>query len=151
MSVLPALSSSRGADDERELLAEFLSAGSLDDLIPRIARDRKAMQRIEAVVRGLNTGHELIHGDARTASALPPNSVHLVVTSPPYWTLKRYHEHAQQLGHVADYEEFNNALAEVWSNCYRALVPGGPSHAGRRVCARAARVADSETFEGSLA
>ncbi|MEK7755759.1 MAG: DNA methyltransferase, partial [Planctomycetota bacterium] len=51
--------------------------------------------------------------------------MHLVVTSPPYWTLKRYNEHAEQLGHVANYDAFVTALDEVWKNCFRALVPGG--------------------------
>jgi DNA modification methylase len=97
----------------------------LDDLIPKLARDREAMREIEAVVQRRQTGHDLIHGNARSASALEENSVHLVVTSPPYWTLKRYHEHEDQLGHVGDYESFIAALDEVWRNCYRALVPGG--------------------------
>jgi len=51
--------------------------------------------------------------------------VHLVVTSPPYWTLKRYEEHPDQLGHVADYEAFLECLRQVWTECYRILVPGG--------------------------
>src|SRR6185437_8100701 len=61
----------------------------------------------------------------RKASALEENSIHLVVTSPPYWTLKRYHEHENQMGHVSDYEQFAAALDEVWRNCFRILVPGG--------------------------
>jgi site-specific DNA-methyltransferase (adenine-specific) len=52
-------------------------------------------------------------------------SVHLVVTSPPYWTLKKYNEHPAQLGQVADYERFVEALALVWRECFRVLVPGG--------------------------
>lgn len=111
--------------DEEAILAELAAAGDLDDVIPQLARDRRAMQRIEAVVRGRQTTHELIQGDARAASALPEDSIHLVVTSPPYWTLKRYHGHEEQLGHVADYDEFIAALDEVWRNCFRALVPGG--------------------------
>lgn len=111
--------------DEEAILAELAAAGDLDDVIPQLARDRCAMQRIEAVVRGCRTTHELIQGDARAASALPEDSIHLVVTSPPYWTLKRYHGHQEQLGHVADYDEFIAALDEVWRNCFRALVPGG--------------------------
>lgn len=113
------------ADNEAGLLGEYLSNGDADDVIPRLARDRRAMQRIEAVVRGRVTDHELILGDARDASALEENSVHLVVTSPPYWTLKRYNEHDEQMGHIADYDEFIAGLDRVWENCYRALVPGG--------------------------
>jgi modification methylase len=115
----------RGAGEEEAIMTEVAAKGDLDNVIPQLARDRCAMQRIEAVVRGLKTTHSLILGDARAASALEDQSIHLVVTSPPYWTLKRYNEHAEQLGHVVDYDEFNVALAEVWKNCYRALVPGG--------------------------
>src|SRR5262245_23003437 len=113
------------ADDAESIVAELAPGRNLDDVIPNLARDRRAMQRIESAVRSLPTTHSLILGDARAASALPEQSIHLVVTSPPYWTLKRYNEHAQQLGHVAPYDEFIAALAEVWQNCYRALVPGG--------------------------
>lgn len=64
-------------------------------------------------------------GDARDLSWLPDGSVHLVITSPPYWTLKRYNERMGQLGHVADYEGFLDELDKVWQHVYRALVPGG--------------------------
>ena len=111
--------------DEDAILAEFLATGEFDDIIPALARDQKAMNRIEAVVKGRETSHELIHGDARAASAFEENSIHLVVTSPPYWTLKRYNEHEEQMGHVADYDEFIAGLDEIWRNCYKALVPGG--------------------------
>ena len=109
---------------EQSLLAEFAQT-DLDGAIPKLSRDQRVMSRIESVVRGRQTSHELIHGNARSASALAERSVHLVVTSPPYWTLKRYNDHDEQLGHVADYDEFIAGLDEVWSNCYRALVPGG--------------------------
>ena len=103
-------------DNEQALFAELIGAESLDDVIPSIARNRQAIQRIEAAVRGLSTSHELVCQDAGIASALEENSIQLVVTSPPYWTLKRYREHHQQLGHVADYEEFHDRLDNVWRN-----------------------------------
>ena len=115
----------RTDDDERDLLNGLLALGKPDDVIPKLARDRAAIRKIEAAVRRLSTSHDLILGDARAASALPERSVHLVVTSPPYWTLKRYNEHEGQLGHVADYDDFIAALDEVWKNCFLALVPGG--------------------------
>lgn len=65
------------------------------------------------------------HGDARELAWIPDESVHLVVTSPPYWTLKRYPENDLQLGHVEDYEHFHDELEKVWAHCFRALVPGG--------------------------
>lgn len=111
--------------EEQTLLDELLSRGNLDDIIPQLARDARANARIESVVQRRHTTHDLIHSDARGASQLAENSIHLVVTSPPYWTLKRYNEGDDQLGHVVDYDEFIAALDDVWKHCFRALVPGG--------------------------
>ncbi len=71
------------------------------------------------------TTHRLINADARSMRSIPDQSVHLVVTSPPYWTLKKYNENEAQLGHIADYEIFLENLADVWREVYRVLVPGG--------------------------
>jgi modification methylase len=113
------------ADEEQALLHELLLRGPLDDVIPQLARDVRAIARIESIVRRRHTAHELILNDSRAASHLEENSIHLVVTSPPYWTLKRYNESDDQLGHVVDYDAFVDALDAVWKHCYRALVPGG--------------------------
>jgi len=75
-----------------------------------------------------STTHALVEGDARDLSWLPDSSVHLVVTSPPYWTLKTYEPNSNQLGEVADYEIFLDELDKVWRECARVLVDGG------RVC-----------------
>jgi DNA modification methylase len=74
---------------------------------------------------GQGTTHRLIQGDAREIGFIPDESVHLVVTSPPYWILKKYHDHPAQLGHIEDYELFLQEISKVWRHCYRALVPGG--------------------------
>lgn len=71
------------------------------------------------------TCHRLINADARDLSFLSDESVHLVVTSPPYWNLKRYNEHPDQLGHIDDYELFLTELDKVWRHVFRILVPGG--------------------------
>ena len=71
------------------------------------------------------TSHRLILGDARDMSYIPDKSIHLVVTSPPYWKLKRYNNNEKQLGHIEDYELFLDELAKVWKETYRMLVPGG--------------------------
>src|SRR4030095_13500185 len=55
----------------------------------------------------------------------PDSSVHLVVTSPPYWTLKRYESRNGQLGELEDYEEFLREIDKVWRECTRILVDGG--------------------------
>jgi DNA modification methylase len=71
------------------------------------------------------TNHRLVQGDARDLSFLANESIHLVITSPPYWTLKRYNESEGQLGHVADYEQFIKELEKTWREVLRVLVPGG--------------------------
>ncbi|MGD0498625.1 MAG: site-specific DNA-methyltransferase [Bryobacteraceae bacterium] len=71
------------------------------------------------------TTHTLRQGDARRLDWIPSETVHLVVTSPPYWTLKEYPDHAAQLGSVKDYECFHDELQKVWEHCHRVLVPGG--------------------------
>jgi len=73
----------------------------------------------------IKTQHRLVCGDARDLSYIPDQSVHLVVTSPPYWTLKEYRDHPDQLGHVEDYDEFLAETNKVWKHCLRVLVPGG--------------------------
>jgi len=71
------------------------------------------------------SSHKLILGDARSIPYIEDESVHLVVTSPPYWNLKRYNDNEAQLGHIADYDSFLEELRDVWRECYRVLVPGG--------------------------
>jgi len=71
------------------------------------------------------TVHRLVQGDSRDLSFLDDQSVHLAITSPPYWKLKRYNETEGQLGHIDDYEQFVTELTRVWKEVYRVLVPGG--------------------------
>lgn len=74
------------------------------------------------------THHTMRLGDARDLSWISDSSVHLVVTSPPYWTLKEYRKTAGQMGEIEDYQKFLAELDKVWAECARVLVPGG------RVC-----------------
>src|SRR5712671_4522433 len=71
------------------------------------------------------TSHRLHLGDARNLSWLGENSAHLVVTSPPYWTLKEYDHADGQMGDIHDYDQFLAQLDKVWSECARVLIPGG--------------------------
>jgi modification methylase len=108
---------------------EFLpiELGEIEDpqtALPAIAKDPQLTALIDEAVGRVPTQHELHRGDAREID-LPEESIHLVVTSPPYWTLKEYRDSAGQLGHVQDYEAFLVELDRVWNNCFRALVPGG--------------------------
>jgi len=93
--------------------------------IPRIARDRKLMAEIESAVQRLPTSHNIFQADSRDLSFIDDETVHLVVTSPPYWTLKKYRDHEDQLGDIREYEDFLEELDRVWRHAYRVLVPGG--------------------------
>jgi DNA modification methylase len=93
--------------------------------LPRIARDPALTALIDAQLPQIPTTHDLYRRDAREINFLAPNSVHLVVTSPPYWTLKDYNPSEGQMGYIEDYETFLRELDRVWAACYDALVPGG--------------------------
>lgn len=104
--------------------SELLELDDPQTAIPAIAKDARLMGLIEEAVGRVPTSHHLHLGDARSME-LEPESVHLVVTSPPYWTLKEYRDTAGQLGHVEDYDEFLSGLDKVWKKCFKALAPGG--------------------------
>jgi site-specific DNA-methyltransferase (adenine-specific) len=114
-------------------------SSSLGTLIPieprRISKsseptvEQKFFDRAEALSKNppiLQTTHRVILGDAREMSGLT-EPIQLVVTSPPYWTLKEYDGAAgdDQLGHWKDYESFHDQLDKTWKRCFDLLVPGG--------------------------
>jgi len=100
--------------------------GDPQTALPRIARDAALTNEIEAVLASIPTTHDLYHADARShAAEIEPGSVHLVLTSPPYWTLKEYRRSDGQMGHIADYADFLHELEKVWTHCWKALAPGG--------------------------
>ena len=71
----------------------------------------------------MSTKHLLINGDSRNMSHIPNESVHLIVTSPPYWQLKDYGTD-NQIGFNDTYESYINNLNLVWKECHRILMPG---------------------------
>jgi len=94
--------------------------------LPRIAKDSRVTALIDAAVAQVPTVHNLHLADARSRlTRLPAESAQLVVTSPPYWTLKQYRKSDGQLGFVADYDRFLLELDKVWQQCLRVLIPGG--------------------------
>jgi DNA modification methylase len=99
--------------------------GDIQTAIPAIARDPASTRAITRAVQDIATHHAIMLGDSRAIASIPERSIHLAVTSPPYWTLKEYVDAEGQLGHVADYEEFLDELDKVWAHVFKALVPGG--------------------------
>jgi modification methylase len=113
-----------------ELIRKYLPSLPLEEnklktALPALARDEKRIGAIHATLREVPTAHRLYKQDARRIDDLEDESVQLVVTSPPYWTLKRYNESNGQLGAISDYEEFLDEIDKVWRHCYHFLVKGG--------------------------
>ena len=75
----------------------------------------------------MKTHHKIVYGDSKQMTELPDNSVHLAITSPPYWQLKDYGTD-NQIGFHDSYENYINNLNLVWKECYRTL------HNGCRLC-----------------
>ncbi|MDR3113149.1 MAG: hypothetical protein LBU09_02100 [Endomicrobium sp.] len=75
----------------------------------------------------IKTSHLIINGDSRNMSEIKDKSVHLIITSPPYWQLKDY-GCKNQIGFNDSYEKYVNNLSLVWQECYRVL------HNGCRLC-----------------
>lgn len=71
----------------------------------------------------MKTHHKIIFGDSRRMDDIEDESIHLIVTSPPYWQLKDYGvDH--QIGFNDTYETYINHLNLVWDECFRVLHPG---------------------------
>ena len=123
------LSQSAGLSKSRKTRAPFLPVSDNTSEALAALQSANLHYRKAAWPAPFNaTEHRLHAGDARDLSWIPNASVHLIVTSPPYWTLKKYRKRDGQLGEIADYEAFLDELDKVWRHCERVLVKGG------RVC-----------------
>ena len=84
----------------------------------------------------IQTRHRCICSDARDLSMVQDESAHLVVTSPPYPMIAMWDSQFSAMdaevgraleegdAHAA-FEGMHAVLDEVWSECFRVLVPGG--------------------------
>jgi DNA modification methylase len=63
------------------------------------------------------TYHKIIIGDSRNMEEIPDQSVHIIITSPPYWQLKNYGVE-NQIGFNNKYESYINHLNLVWNESY---------------------------------
>lgn len=64
--------------------------------------------------------------DSRNMEEVGDNSVHLIVTSPPYFNTKNYSDDnsGADLGNIDDLEVWLGEIGKVWEECYRVLQPG---------------------------
>lgn len=69
---------------------------------------------------------KIIIGDSRNMNHIKNDSVHLIVTSPPYFNAKDYSEDksGKDLGNIDDYEAWKKEIKKVWKECFRVLQPG---------------------------
>jgi modification methylase len=80
-------------------------------------RDAKKVRYIENKISEKNV-NKIFCKSSEKMDELPDNSVHLMVTSPPYNVSKEY-------DNDLSLNEYLNILNTVWRETYRVLVPGG--------------------------
>lgn len=105
--------------------AALLIAKDEQKAIPLISKNAVLIEQIQQQVQQLPSSHKILLRDSRKLADIHNESVHLVITSPPYWNLKKYVENPNQLGEIDDYEQFLQELDCVWKHMWRVLVPGG--------------------------
>lgn len=91
---------------------------------PSVESKHESYRKVVALAP-FKTTHRIVLGDARSMSSVGDESLHLVVTSPPYFDLVEYVDKRGQLGHVHNYGRFLDEIQKVWADCMRVLVPGG--------------------------
>lgn len=75
-------------------------------------------------------------GDSRNMDKIADNSVHLVITSPPYFNIKDYSKDGYQqsshsvkndgqIGDIPSYQNYLDEMLKVWKECERVLRPNG--------------------------
>ncbi len=75
----------------------------------------------------LETIHKIYFQDAINLKKLEDKSVHLVVTSPPYWNIKDY-GNKNQIGYNDGLRDYFEKLNRIWKECIRVL------HDGCKLC-----------------
>lgn len=101
--------------------------------------NRRKPIKYETQLKSKNNAIELdtVHyADARNMSSIPNTSIHLIVTSPPYFNIKNYaldghqkNKHSKtnsaQIGDIKQFDDYIRELQLVWKECKRVLVPNG--------------------------
>jgi modification methylase len=121
-----------GAKTPREL-SSFVPQRLLDVVdeyghqraVPLIARTPELSAVVRDAAMRLESEHVGLLGDSRMLDDIADESVHLIVTSPPYWNIKPYERGVGQLGLIDGFDAFLDELDRVWQHCLRVLVPGG--------------------------
>jgi DNA modification methylase len=117
----------------------------LDRSAVAVEQNADYLKRIRADCSQIESAGELqlIHGDARKLPVLDSHSIGLAITSPPYWNKADYGDKPTNLGNIASYRDFIDALQPAFDECYRVLAPG------RKLCVVTANV-NQHTDHGLL-
>lgn len=76
----------------------------------------------------MNSSHQFIHGDClRELQLMENNSVNCIITSPPYWNMRKYDncDNLHEIGNEKDYREYVHKLTTIFSEAHRVLTPDG--------------------------
>jgi modification methylase len=89
-------------------------------------RKKKSSLAISTTLRKKNTRHRIVVGSSTEMTRVATESVHLVVTSPPYFNAKMYSRDVLEnnLGDIHDVTEWFERIGDVWRECFRVLQPG---------------------------
>ena len=73
-----------------------------------------------------NTKQKIYIDNAMNMNQLKDDSIHLMVTSPPYFNAKMYARKPQKndLGNIHDLEDWFKSISMVWREVFRVLQPG---------------------------
>ena len=93
---------------------------------------------VYSAVDNLKENHinRVFYKDSRNMSEIPDNSVHLIITSPPYFNIKDYsldgyqrnkrtEKITGQVGDISNYKQYIEEMLKVWRECERVLKPNG--------------------------
>ena len=82
--------------------------------------------KIPKDIKSQKISTKIIIGDSREMKRILNNSIHLIVTSPPYFNAKTYSDDfsGKDLGNINDYKKWKDEIKKVWSECLRVLQSG---------------------------
>ena len=95
------------------------------NLKPKIQTNKKDIDKINIIEVNGTTQKVLVKNSMRMDD-LPDNSVHLMITSPPYFDAKMYSKEPIEgdIGNIHDIDEWFEKIGDVWKEVYRVLHPG---------------------------
>jgi len=88
--------------------------------------EKKNLYKKEYVLEKKNTIQKIYVKNSMKMSEIEDNSVHLMITSPPYFDAKMYSRERidDDLGNVHDLELWFKKIGKAWGEVYRVLQPG---------------------------